>query len=121
MVRKTTAKIPPIEVDYYISVACGQVICSSILHCALKSINMNYQEFKEEYLELCQIFGRDTKRKIKNDLKKDITEYQYRIEYIEPKILSRGACYLYGELYTRTDLNKYKKDLEFSKQLISEL
>lgn len=82
---------------------------------------MSYKEFKEEYLELCSMFGRDTTRKIKNDLKKEIAEWQYRIEYIEPAILSKGWCYLYGDLHTRIDLRKLKENLEFSKQLISEL
>lgn len=82
---------------------------------------MSYQEFKEEYLELCSMFGRDTTRKIKNDLMKDVKELEYRIESIEVDITLEGACYLYGQLHTRTELKKYKTELEFSKQLISEL
>lgn len=80
-----------------------------------------YQSFKKEYLELCQRFGRDTKRKIKNDLSKDAKELQWRIDYLEPKIESETVAWLYGEIYTHRELREYQLELEYTNQLISEL
>ena len=82
---------------------------------------MTYQEFKDDYLRLCEKFGRDTKRKIKNDLKNDIKELEYRIESIKPRLSVNAFTYLYGELHTKRNLLKYEQELKFTNQLISEL
>jgi hypothetical protein len=82
---------------------------------------MDYLEFKAEYLELCEKFGRDTKRKIANDLKKDIKELEYRIEYLEPQIRLKGVARMYGVLYGQRDLKQIKTELENSKQLLNEI
>ena len=80
-----------------------------------------YQSFKSEYLDLCQKFGRDTNRKIKNDLKKDAIELADCIKFITPKIEEKGFCYLYGEIQYRKDLKKYIQELEYTNQLLNEL
>ena len=82
---------------------------------------MTYQEFKNDYLNLCLKFGRDTKRKILNDLKKDVQELTYRIESIKEGIITSGYAYLYGEIYTKYDLSMLEKELQFTNQLILEL
>lgn len=80
-----------------------------------------YQSFKKEYLELCQRFGRDTKRKIKNDLKKDANELQWRIDYLKPKIKSETVAWLYGEIYTHRELREYEQELKYTNQLLTEI
>lgn len=80
-----------------------------------------YESFKAEYLYLCEKFGRDTKRKIKNDLDKDVKELEYRIKAIKPILEVKPITYLYGELHSRRHLRKYEQELIFTKQLISEL
>ena len=82
---------------------------------------MNYANYKKEYLDLCQKFERDTKRKILNDLKKDVQELTYRIESIRESIITSGYAYLYGEIYTKYDLSMLEQELKFTNQLISEL
>lgn len=82
---------------------------------------MNYQNFKEEYLRLCKEFGRDTKRKIKNDLKKEVEELEYRIEHIKDKLRSFDIAYLYGERYTQRELSILEIELKFTNQLITEI
>jgi hypothetical protein len=82
---------------------------------------MNYENYKEQYLDLCQKFGRDTKRKIKNDLEKDSRELNYRIDYLKPKIIVGGQAYLYGEIYTKYELSMLEQELQFTNQLITEL
>lgn len=82
---------------------------------------MNYENYKEQYLDLCQKFGRDTKRKIKNDLKNDVKELEYRIESIKPRLAVKVCVYLYGELHTKRDLFRYEQELQFTNQLITEL
>ncbi len=82
---------------------------------------MTYQEFKNDYLNLCKKFGRDTKRKIKNDLEKDVKELEYRIESIKPRLAVKVCVYLYGELHTKRDLFRYEQELQFTNQLITEL
>lgn len=80
-----------------------------------------YELFKTEYLELCSKFGRDTNRKIKNDLKKDVNELMWRIEVIKPQLELKGFAMLLGELHTKRHLRKYEQELMYSNQLISEL
>jgi hypothetical protein len=82
---------------------------------------MTYQEFKNDYLNLCKKFGRDTKQKIKNDLKNDVKELEYRIESIKPRLAVKVCVYLYGELHTKRDLLRYERELQFTNQLITEL
>jgi hypothetical protein len=82
---------------------------------------MDYLNFKTEYLELCQRFGRDTKRKIVNDLNKDIAELQYRIDAIKDKIDLNGFTYLYGEIQTKKTLRTYMNELELTNILKTEL
>ncbi len=86
-----------------------------------KLTKMDYLEFKKEYLRLCEIFGRDTKRKIKNDLKNDVKELEYRIESIKPRLAVKACIYLYGELHTKRDLFRYEQELKFTNQLITEI
>ena len=116
------AKVPSNEVEYYISIACGQVQQGSIPCYALilNSIKM-YQSFKTEYLDLCQKFGRDTKRKIKNDLSKDVKELEYRIEHVKPRVETKGWCYLYGQFHSKRELKKYEQELMYTNQLLSEI
>ena len=94
---------------------------NSALCTNFKTIDMTYQEFKNDYLNLCSKFGRDTKRKILNDLKKDVQELTYRIESIKESIITSGYAYLYGEIYTKYDLSMLEQELQFTNQLISEL
>jgi hypothetical protein len=82
---------------------------------------MDYSKFKSEYLNLCARFGRDTKRKIANDLKSDVKELEYQIASLEPRLEVNPTAYLYGELHTRTKLRKIKTELQFSKQLLTEI
>ena len=82
---------------------------------------MSYQVFKSEYLYLCSRHGRDTNRKIANDLKKDIKELEYRIEYLQPKIKEKGYARMYGDVYTPMHLREMQTELEFSKQLLTEI
>lgn len=82
---------------------------------------MDYLEFKKEYLRLCEVFGRDTNRKIKNDLNNDVKELEYRIASLEPRIETNGFAYLYGELHTRKMLDVIKRELKFTNQLITEI
>ena len=82
---------------------------------------MNYQEFKNDYLNLCKYFGRDTNRKIKNDLKKDAKELEYKIDYLKPILEVKSITYLYGELHTKRDISMLEQELKFTNQLISEL
>lgn len=81
----------------------------------------NYLDFKIEYLDLCVRFGRDTKRKQKNDLKNDIIWLIDKIEYIAPKLDKQDFCYHLGEVCTNRTLRTLKTELEFSKQLLKEL
>lgn len=83
----------------------------------------NYLKFKSEYLRLCKKFGRDTNRKIKNDLKNDAKELQYQIDSLEPR-LETGLVYmvyLYGILHTKGDLYRIKSELEYTNQLLTEI
>lgn len=82
---------------------------------------MSYQLFKADYIDLCMRFGRDTKTKIKNDLKKGIKELEYRIEYIQPQIKQKGYARMYGDVYTPMHLKEMQTELEFSKQLLTEI
>jgi hypothetical protein len=82
---------------------------------------MNYLNFKTEYLELCQKFGRNTNRKIINDLNKDIAEFEYRIDAIKDKINLNGFAYLYGEVQTKKTLLTYVRELELTNILKTEL
>ena len=82
---------------------------------------MNYLDFKNEYLRLCEKFERNTNRKIKNDLKNDAKELQYRIDAIEPQIKRKCFGYLYGELHKRITLNRIKTELKFTNQLLTEI
>jgi hypothetical protein len=81
----------------------------------------NYLEFKSEYLRLCEKFGRDTNRKIKNDLKNDAKELQYQIDSIESRLEVKPMVYLYGILHTRGDLYRIKSELEYTNQLLTEI
>lgn len=82
---------------------------------------MEYLEFKNEYLRLCEMFGRDTKRKTMNDLKSDVKELEYRIDAIEPQVFAKGYGYLYGERHTNTTLRELKTELEFTNKLLTEI
>jgi hypothetical protein len=82
---------------------------------------MDYLNFKNEYLNLCARFDRDTKRKIKNDLNSDVIELQYQINAIEPQVKAKGYGYLYGEPHSGVTLRKIKLDLEYTKQLLTEI
>lgn len=93
----------------------------SAIRSSLKLTKMDYLEFKKEYLRLCETFGRDTKRKIKNDLKNDVKELEYRIESIKPRLAVNVCVYLYGELHTKRDLFRYEQELKFTNQLITEI
>ena len=75
----------------------------------------NYLDFKSEYPY------RDTKRKIQNDLNRDIKELEYRINAIEPQIEAKGYGYLYGVTYWNRDLNEIKTELEYCNQLLTEI
>lgn len=79
---------------------------------------MSYSDFKTEYLYMCQKYGRDTNRKIINDLSKDVDELVYRIEYIKPRIEIEGIAMMYGEIYTRRKLRDMETELEFTKTLL---
>lgn len=81
---------------------------------------MSYLNFKSEYLRLCEKFGRDTSRKIANDLRKDIIELEYRINAIEPVLRLKPFTYLYGEKCTLSTLEVMQTELEFTKQLLHE-
>lgn len=82
---------------------------------------MDYQLFKADYIDLCNRFGIDTNRKIKNDLKKGIKELEYRIEYLQPQIEQKGHARMYGDIYTPMHLKQMQTELEFSKQLLTEI
>lgn len=82
---------------------------------------MEYLEFKNEYLRLCAKFGRDTNRKIKNDLKNDVKELQYQIDSLESRLEVKPMVYLYGILHTKGDLYRIKSELEYTKQLLTEI
>lgn len=81
----------------------------------------NYQTFKNEYLNLCTRFGRDTKRKIKNDLNNDVKELEYQIEHLAPRLNIKVYTYLYGRIHNRQDLCRIKTELEYTKQLLTEI
>lgn len=75
-----------------------------------------------EYFTFKQLYPyRDTRRKIQNDLKSDVTELEYRINAVEPQIKLRGSGRLYGELYTTRELNELKRELEYTNQLLKEI
>ena len=82
---------------------------------------MDYSIFKSEYLNLCTRFGRDTKRKIANDLKSDVKELEYQIASLEPRLNVDPRVWLYGELHSKRDLHRIKTELQFSKQLLTEI
>lgn len=82
---------------------------------------MEYVNFKNDYLRLCNEFGRDTKRKIANDLKSDVKELEYRIDAIEPQVKAKGYGYLYGERHNNTTLRELKNELEFTNKLLTEI
>lgn len=82
---------------------------------------MEYLEFKNEFLRLCDMFGRNTKRKIANDLKSDVTELEYQIKYIEPQVKAKGYGYLYGELHNDATLRMLKDELKFTNKLLTEI
>lgn len=81
----------------------------------------NYLEFKSEYLRLAEKFGRDTNRKIKNDLKSDVKELQYQIDSLETRLELKPMVYLYGILHTKRDLYRIKTELEYTNQLLTEI
>lgn len=82
---------------------------------------MSYEKFKQEYLSLSERFGRDTKRKITNDLKSDVKELEYQIASLEPRLELKPIVYLYGIMHTIGDLYRIKSELKYTKQLITEL
>jgi hypothetical protein len=82
---------------------------------------MDYLKFKSEYLSLCARFGRDTKRKIKNDLNNDVKELEYQIASLEPRLELKPCVYLYGIMHTIRDLYRIKRELEYTKQLLKEI
>jgi len=82
---------------------------------------MDYQAFKTEYLSLSERFGRDTKRKIKNDLNNDVKELEYQIASLEPRLELKPCVYLYGIMHTKRDLYRIKNELEYTKQLLTEI
>ena len=82
---------------------------------------MDYSNFKSEYLDLCARFGRDTKRKVMNDLKSDVKELEYQIASLEPRLSVKPFAYLYGEIHSNVTLRKIKTELQFSKQLLTEI
>ena len=82
---------------------------------------MNYSNFKSEYLRIADKFGRDTNRKIINDLKKDAAELQYQIDSLESRLEAKPMVYLYGNLHTKGDLYRIKSELEYTKKLLTEI
>lgn len=82
---------------------------------------MNYLDFKIDYINLCEGVGRNTKTKIKNDLKKDINELEFKIDHLQSEIDRRGFARMYGVIYFKLDLDDIIKELEFSKKLLVEL
>ena len=82
---------------------------------------MNYETFKTEYLDLSKRFGRDTNRKIANDLKNDVKELEYQIASLEPRLELKPCVYLYGIMHTMRDLYRIKSELEYTKQLLTEI
>jgi len=81
----------------------------------------NYSKFKSEYLRLCEKFGRDTNRKIKNDLENDAKELLYQIASLESRLEVKPMVYLYGILHTKVDLFRIKRELKFTNQLLTEI
>ena len=82
---------------------------------------MNYSNFKSEYLRIADKFGRDTNRKIINDLKKDVAELQYQIDSLEPRLEANPRVYLYGIVHSIGDLYRIKSELEYTKKLLTEI
>lgn len=81
---------------------------------------MDYSKFKSEYLDLCARFGRDTKRKVMNDLKNDVKELEYQITSLEPRLEVDPRVWLHGILHSKRDLHRIKTELQFTKQLLTE-
>jgi hypothetical protein len=82
---------------------------------------MNYSNFKSDYLETFQYFGRDTKRKQINTLNDDVNELEYRIENITTLLIGKDYAHFYGEIVTEKTLRELKRELTNTNILLTEI